>query len=104
MIKITAEAATKFRKEIAKDENKGFKLKIAVMKKEDNNFHYALGFDDNITSNDKTFNVDDVDIVISNTSLDMCDGMTVDYVELDKGQYNFIFLNPKDPNYVKPKE
>ena len=104
MIKITSDAAMKFKKEIEKDENKGFKLRIAVMKKEDNDFHYAIGFDDNITSSDKTFNVSDVEIVMSNESLDMCKGMTVDYVELEKDQFNFIFLNPKDPNYVEPKE
>ena len=104
MIEITSDAAVKFKTEISIDKNKGSKLRIAVMKKDDNNFHYALGFDDNITDNDKTFNVKDVEIVMSNASLDMCAGMTVDYVELEKNQFNFIFLNPKDPNYVEPKD
>ena len=52
----------------------------------------------------KILNIDDIEIVISNISLEMCDGMTIDYVELEKNQFNFIFLNPKDPNYVEPKE
>ena len=41
---------------------------------------------------------------MSKASLEICSGMTVDYVEMEKGQFNFIFLNPKDPNYVEPKE
>ena len=41
---------------------------------------------------------------MSKASLEICGGMTVDYVEMEKGQFNFIFLNPKDPNYVEPKE
>ena len=42
MIKISPAAASIFKKEIDKEENKGFKLRIAVMKKDGNNFHYAL--------------------------------------------------------------
>lgn len=103
MIKITTNAISAFNKEIQKDENKDFKLRLAVMKK-DNSFHYALGFDDNITNNDKIIKVQNIEFIISNISHDLCDGMTIDYVELEKGQYNFIFLNPKDPNYVEPKE
>ena len=104
MINITKEAQSIFKKEIDKEENKNFKLRIAVMKKEGSNFQYALGFDDNITSNDKVLNVNELEIIISNISFEMCDEMTIDYVELEKNQFNFIFLNPKDPNYVEPKE
>ena len=28
----------------------------------------------------------------------------LDYVEIDKGVYEFIFLNPNDPAYVPPDE
>jgi iron-sulfur cluster assembly protein len=26
----------------------------------------------------------------------------MDYVEMEPGQFHFIFLNPKDPNYQPP--
>ena len=104
MISLTNEASLIFKKEIEKESNKGFKLRVAVMKKEGNKFHYAIGFDDNITNTDKVFKVNSVEVVMSNISLEMCDGMTIDYVELEKNQFNFIFLKPKDPNYVEPKE
>jgi iron-sulfur cluster assembly protein len=74
------------------------------MKKDDKDFQYALGFDDNITKNDKILNIDEIEVIMSNVSFEICDGMTIDYVELEKNQFNFIFLNPKDPNYVEPKE
>ena len=74
------------------------------MKKDDKEFQYALGFDDNITKNDKILNIDEIEVIMSNVSFEICDGMTIDYVELEKNQFNFIFLNPKDPNYVEPKE
>ena len=85
MIKISPAAASIFKKDIDKEENKGYKLRIAVMKKEGNNFHYALGFDDNITSNDEALNVDGVEVIMSKASLEICSGMTVDYVEMEKG-------------------
>ena len=87
-----------------KEENKNLKLRVAAMRKEGDNFQYAIGFDDNVTQNDRILNIDEIEIVISNISLELCDGMTIDYVELEKNKFNFIFLNPKDPNYVKPKE
>ena len=49
-------------------------------------------------------NIDEIEVIMSNVSFEICDGMTIDYVELEKNQFNFIFLNPKDPNYVEPKE
>ena len=104
MINITKEAAKVIKHQISKEENKGFKLRIAVMKKKDDSLHYALGFDDNHTNNDKIHKCNEVEIIISNSSLEMCDGMTLDYVELEKNKFNFIFLNPKDPNYVKSSE
>mgnify|MGYP005654281493 FL=1 len=104
MINITKEAQSIFKREISKEENKNLKLRVAAMRKEGDNFQYAIGFDDNVTQNDRIINIDEIEIVISNISLEMCDGMTIDYVELEKNKFNFIFLNPKDPNYVKPKE
>jgi iron-sulfur cluster assembly protein len=28
----------------------------------------------------------------------------MDYVEIEPGQFRFIFLNPKDPHYTPPTE
>tara|TARA_B100000989_G_scaffold137851_1_gene102441 strand:- start:280 stop:594 length:315 start_codon:yes stop_codon:yes gene_type:complete len=104
MINLTKEAQSIFKREISKEENKNLKLRVAAMRKEGDNFQYAIGFDDNVTQNDKILNVNEIEIVISNISLEICEGMTIDYVELEKNKFNFIFLNPKDPNYVEPKE
>jgi len=34
----------------------------------------------------------------------LLDQATMDYVEIEPGQFHFIFLNPKDPNYRPPCE
>lgn len=104
MINITDEAAKIFKKEIIRVDNKSFKIRIAVMRKNNSDFNYAIGFDDNISKNDKIMNIKDIELVISEESLEISDGMVVDYVEIEKNKFNFIFLNPKDSNYVEPKE
>jgi len=104
MINLTKEASAIIKDEINKEINKGYKLRIAVMKKDNFNFHYAIGFDNNITGNDQILKIDDIELVISNISYELCSDMTIDYVKLEKNNFNFIFLNPKDPNYVEPNE
>jgi iron-sulfur cluster assembly protein len=37
-------------------------------------------------------------------SVELLKGATLDFVELEPGQFNFIFMNPNDPEYVPPKE
>ena len=78
-------------------------LRVAVKQLEDGSFHYAMGFDEQKLPGDTFFNFDGVDIVVAENSKDLADGMTIDYVELEPGKMEFIFLNPNDPSYVPPK-
>lgn len=56
-------------------------------------FQYAFGFDDNITSDDLTFEKDGVVIVTDETSMDLLAGSQVDYVDDLMGAY-FQVNNP----------
>ncbi len=77
-------------------------LRVAVKQLEDGSFHYAMGFDAQRLPGDSFFNFDGVDLVVALASKDLTDGMTIDYVELEAGKKEFIFLNPNDPDYVAP--
>ena len=79
-------------------------LRIAVRTEDDGSFHYAMGFDDQRLPGDEFFNFDGIDLVVSTTSKPLADGMTIDYVELEPGNWQFIFLNPNDPAYVPPQD
>jgi len=43
-------------------------------------------------------------VVYSPDDAPLLQGATLDYVELESGQSDFIFLNPNDPHYVPPQE
>ena len=77
-------------------------LRIAVKQLDDGSFHYAMGFDEQRLPGDTYFNFDGVDLVVATASKELAEGLTIDFVELEAGKPEFIFLNPNDPGYVPP--
>ena len=62
-----------------------------------------MGFDDNFTDADMKITSNGVNLVVSENSLPLLKDMTLDYVELEPGEFHFIFLNPNDPSYIAPQ-
>lgn len=79
-------------------------MRIAIRKLDDGSFHYALGFDDAISAQDVQFESGGINLVVSPDSLDLARELMIDYVELDSGEKNFIFINPADPNCTIPSD
>ncbi len=79
-------------------------LRVAIKKLADDSLHYAIGFDDAISDTDLRFESEGIQMVVAESSQPLADGMTIDYVELENGEMNFIFLNPNDKNYSPPTE
>lgn len=102
MITITAEAAKQIKAAAEQGNMTGMALRLAVTKQDDGSFHYAMGFDDQSLDGDSKYTSEGVDVVISALSLELLRDTTIDYVQLEDGQYNFVFLNPNDPNYRPP--
>ncbi len=104
MITVTEAAAARI-KQSAKDGNmEGLSLRIAVVRKPDDSFHYAMGFDDASYQDDLTCKSAGINIVVSGEALMLVKDMAIDFVEMEKGEFNFIFLNPNDPAYVPPEQ
>ncbi len=79
-------------------------LRIAIKEQQDGSFHYAMGFDEQRLPGDSFLHFDGVDMVVSETSKSLAESMTIDFVELEPGKHEFIFLNPNDPTYVPSRE
>ncbi len=99
MIKITPEAAAQVRQSAEHSNAQNMSLRIAVRRQEDGSFVYGLGFDDEATD-DTHFVSEGIDVLISNSSKDLITGATLDFVEINPGEHQFIFINPNDPAHA----
>ena len=81
-------------------------LRIAATRSADNSIHYGLGFDDvgGGSEKDHYFESNGVELVVAESSFNLLDGATIDFVELEPKQFHFVFLNPNDPSYSPPTE
>ena len=103
MISLTTAALEQIRHSAEAGGMQSMPLRIAIKEQDDGSFHYAMGFDQQRLPGDNFLNFDGVDLVVSERSKDLAEGMTIDYVELEPGKPEFIFMNPNDPTYVPPR-
>ncbi len=104
MITVTPDAAEQIRFSAEQSGINDATLRIAIKQMQDKSLHYAMGFDEAISETDLRFETEGVKLVIGESSKALAEGMTIDYVELDDGEKNFIFLNPNDVNYAPSSE
>ena len=102
MIKISGTAIKQMKLSASEGGMDTLPLRLAIKRQDDGSFHYAMGFDEQRLPGDSFVTVDEVHFVISETSSPLAEGMTIDYVELEEGKFEFIFLNPNDPQFVPP--
>lgn len=103
MITITPEAAKQIRHSAKEGHLEGLALRVAAKRNDDGSIHYGMGFDDEGREEDLRFTSEGIDVVIAPVSIDLLTGTVIDFVELDSGERNFIFMNPNDPNFTPPQ-
>lgn len=103
MITITPAAADQIRTSADQGGTQGLAMRIAAKRGPDGSIHYGMGFDDNERDGDIHVTSSGIDVVISDASKVLLDGMTLDYVEIEPETFQFIFMNPNDVNYVPPE-
>lgn len=97
------ESAAKQVVEAAKQAScEGMALRIAAKYKQDGSIEYGMGFDQKQDA-DLTSNQRGVELLIDPASAELLDECIMDFVELDDGKQEFVFMNPADPHYVPPK-
>jgi iron-sulfur cluster assembly protein len=71
-------------------------LRVAAKIDDDGEFVYGMGFDEE-RENDLAIECAGVRIVIAPRSQELLDETTLDFVELKPGEFQFVFINPKEP-------
>jgi iron-sulfur cluster assembly protein len=104
MINVTPAAAEQIRRSAKQGQMGGLPMRIAATRNPDGSIHYAMGFDDSRLDGDIPVSSEGIDIVVSGSSMPLVSGMTVDFVEIEPGSYQFIFMNPNDPHFKPPEE
>ena len=95
MITVTASAAAQIRTAATQSDADEMGLRIAARRDEQGALHYVMGFDE-ARGDDLVVPADGIALVVSRAHGDLLDGMTLDYVELEPGDFRFIFINPND--------
>lgn len=103
MIKVTSKAAKQIQLSAQQGKTENLPLRIAATKNEDGSFHYGIGFDES-KEGDISVSSEGIDIIISPLSSDLLKDSTLDFVELEPGKSQFIFMNPNDPDYTPPTD
>jgi iron-sulfur cluster assembly protein len=103
MITITPRAATQIRKVSEQTDAGDMYLRLAAKHDHDGGIEYGMGFDD-MGAQDQIYTSEGIDVLVSDSCRDLLRGATLDFVELNPGQSEFIFLNPNDPRHQSPQE
>lgn len=104
MITVTPPAAEQIRLSARQGRMEGLAMRIAATRNPDGSIHYGMGFDDNELEGDVHITSQGITLVVSGSSMLLLSGMTLDFVEIEPGSFQFIFLNPNDPTFTPPPE
>lgn len=101
MLKLTEAAIQQVKVSAERSDSVDVPLRIAAKMKQDGSIDYLMGFDAAV-ANDIHVQAGDVEIIIAPEYRHLIDGATMDYVEIESGEFRFIFLNPNDETYIPP--
>jgi iron-sulfur cluster assembly protein len=102
MFRITQAAAAQVKTAAQQGGADDMALRMAAVRNSDGSFDYRMGFDE-VKEDDIQFQSEGVQIVMAPEYIPLLDETVMDFVELDDGEHQFIFVNPKDSNYVPPQ-
>ena len=102
MFKVTEAAAAQVKQAANQSGTEGMVLRLAAQRNQDGSINYLMGFDES-HEDDVRVKAWGVEVVLAPEYAELLDEAVMDFVELDEGEEQFVFHNPKDPTYVPPK-
>jgi iron-sulfur cluster assembly protein len=95
MLKVTVEAAKQIRQAAMQSGADDMALRVAATRDPQGSIEYGMGFDVE-RANDIQIISEGVTLLISHHSKELLTGTMLDFVELNPGDFRFIFVNPND--------
>jgi iron-sulfur cluster assembly protein len=94
MFTLTSAAARQIQQAASASGADEMALRIAARIEADGSLQYGMGFDDP-KDEDMKLDLDGVAVVIADESQELLDDTVLDYVELEPGEFNFIFIDAR---------
>lgn len=102
MFTLTSAAARQIQQAASASDAQEMALRVAARVDADGSLQYGMGFDD-AKDEDMKLDLDGVAVVIGGESQDLLDDTVLDFVELEPGEFNFIFIDARQArNTVAP--
>lgn len=92
MFTLTSAAARQIQQAASASNAQDMALRVAARVDADGSLQYGMGFDD-ARDEDMKLDLDGVAVVIADESQDLLADTVLDYVELNPGEFNFIFVD-----------
>lgn len=92
MFTLTSAAARQIQEAATAGGASDMALRVAARPEADGSVQYGMGFDD-ATDNDMKLVLEGVAVLIAAQHQDLLDDTTLDFVELEPGEFNFIFMD-----------
>ncbi|OGI57938.1 MAG: hypothetical protein A2V58_01220 [Candidatus Muproteobacteria bacterium RBG_19FT_COMBO_61_10] len=98
MITITPSAAKQIRIAAEQSDADDIFLRLAARREDDGAIEYGMGFDE-MGGTDELISSQGIDVIIASSCADLLKNATLDYVEINPGDFRFIFSNPNDKQH-----
>ncbi len=98
MITVTPQAAKQILKSSGEEDGTKVFLRLAAQRDPDGKLEYGMGFDEP-KDDDHRVTSEGINVLISPQYVALLGGSTIDFVEINPGDYRFIFQNPNDDNH-----
>jgi iron-sulfur cluster assembly protein len=95
MFTLTSTAAQQILKAAQESGAENLALRVAARMEPDGSIGYGMGFDDT-GDNDMRLQIEDVAVVIAEHHIQLLEDTVLDFVELEPGDFNFIFINQRE--------
>jgi iron-sulfur cluster assembly protein len=89
MITVTTQAVAQIREAASQNDAAGMALRIAARREADGSIQYGMGFDDT-REGDVEIDAEGQIVLVSPVHAELLSGATLDYVELQPGDFRFI--------------